>query len=228
MTRVKQSVVFLDSAGIDDAREAARAGYIDGITTNPVLMRRHAADPLEQLRELLAAFPDGPVFYQPRTAIEAEAEAEAHRALALSPDRVVIKIPAREQLLRLAAKLTKGGAVTALTAVFTPGQAVLAAAAGCRWVIPYVDRAERDPAGGHDIIRRIAAPLERGGSDVRILAASIKSVGQALAALEAGAHAVSAPLEIVQGLAFHPMTERAITDFEAAYRARNELEGAVP
>jgi transaldolase len=221
---VREALLFLDSADTGEAREAAAAGYVAGITTNPLLMRRSTLEPLARLRELLDAFPDGRVFYQPTSANERHAEAEAHRALALGAERVVIKLPAREPLVRLAARLTKAGGATALTAVFSAGQAVLAAAAGCAFVIPYVDRAERHPAGGHDVVRRLAATIERSGTPVRILAASIKSAGQAIAALEAGAHAVTAPLAVLRALAAHPMTEEAVEEFESAFADRDRLE----
>lgn len=211
-------MLFLDSANPKDAAAAAELGFVGGLTTNPTLMSAHTDAPLEHLGMLLELFGDGPVLYQPTAEDVERAEEEVRSALDLAPQRVVAKLPARLDHLRLTARLSGEGFGCALTAVYSPGQALLAHEAGCRYIIPYVDRAARDPAGGHDLVGRLAASLSSVGSGARILAASIKSPGQAVLALEAGAHGVSVPLAVVGALAAHPLTEEAIRGFAAAFR----------
>lgn len=210
-------MLYLDSADPKDVSAAAELDFVGGVTTNPSLMRAHTTEPLEHLGRLLELFADGPVLYQPTTDDVERAEEEVRSALGLAPERVVAKLPARLDYLRLAASLSHEGFGCALTAVYAPGQALLAHEAGCRYVIPYVDRAARDPGGGHDLVLRLAAVLSSVGSETRILAASVKSVGQALLALEAGAHGVSVPLSVIEDLAAHPFTEEAMAGFAAAY-----------
>lgn len=223
-------VLYLDSADPKDVAAAAEMGFVKGVTTNPTLMQSHTTDPLEHFGRLLELFEAGPVMYQPTTDDAERAEAEVRAACELAPGRVVAKLPARLDHVRLAARLSREDVPCALTAVFSPGQAMLAHEAGCRWLIPYVDRASRDPSGGHDLVGRLAEVLRSLRSDARILAASVKSAGQALAAVEDGAHGVSAPMPVIKALAEHPSTEEAICGFAAAYsapqRAGAEAEAA--
>ena len=140
--------ILLDSASLDDAAQAAELGFVRGITTNPALMARETGEPLAHLERLLAVFPGGPVCYQPTRTSYAGMDAEARAAAALAPDRVVAKLPATLEAVRLATALTGDGVRCALTAVYSPAQALLAHEAGCVWIIPYVDRAARHSAGG--------------------------------------------------------------------------------
>jgi transaldolase len=208
-------MLYLDSADLNEVETAAALGVVEGVTTNPSLMRRHTNDPLTHLGYLLECFPQGPVFYQPGADRIEQAELEARSAAELAPNQVVVKLPANLDHIRLAARLTAHGIPCALTAVFSPGQALLAHQSGCHWIIPYVDRSSRDPSGGHDIVRRLAAILRCIASDTRILAASVKTVGQALTVVEDGAHEVTVPLHVIEQLAAHPLSEQAITDFAA-------------
>ena len=135
--------ILLDSASVDDAAAAAELGFVHGITTNPALMARETKEPLAHLERLLTAFPGGPVCYQPTRTSYAEMDDEARAAAALAPERVVAKLPATLEAIRLAAALTDDGIRCALTAVYSPAQALLAHETGCVWIIPYVDRAAR-------------------------------------------------------------------------------------
>lgn len=212
-------MLYLDSADPREVEKAAASGFIQGVTTNPSLMRPHADDPLAHLADLLRLFGDGPVFYQPTSVDPEEAEREARAALEIASERVVAKLPARLDYVRLAARLSGEGTSCALTAVFSPAQALLAHQSGCRYVIPYVDRAARDGSGGHDLVRRLATVLGSLHSETSILAASVKSAGQAVSALGDGAHGVSVPMAVVEALDSHPLTDAAIASFAEAYTA---------
>ena len=211
--------ILLDSAAVDDAAAAAELGFVCGITTNPALMARETKEPLSHLERLLAAFPDGPICYQPtRTACE-EMNDEARAAASLAPDRVVAKLPATLDAVRLAAALTNDGIRCALTAVYSPAQALLAHEIGCVWVIPYVDRAARHADGGMAVVDSLAAVLARLQSSTRILAASLKSAPQVVASILHGAHDITAPLEVLRGLPAHPLTESAVREFAACWES---------
>ncbi len=207
--------ILLDSASLDDAAQAAELGFVRGITTNPALMARETGEPLAHLERLLAVFPGGPVCYQPTHTSYAGMDAEARAAAALAPDRVVAKLPATLEAVRLATALTGDGVRCALTAVYSPAQALLAHEAGCVWIIPYVDRAARHSAGG--VVGEQAAILARLRSETRILAASLKSGPQVVEAILDGAHDVTAPLDVILSLPAHPLTESAVREFAAAW-----------
>jgi transaldolase len=209
--------ILLDSASVDDARAAAEIGFVRGITTNPALMARETREPLAHLERLLDAFPVGPVCYQPTRTAYAEMYDEARAAASLAPDRVVAKLPATLDAIRLAAVLTDEGLRCALTAVYSPAQALLAHEVGCVWIIPYVDRAARHSDGGLAVVDSLAAILARLKSSTRILAASLKSGPQVTDAIVHGSHDVTAPLDVLRSLPAHPLTESAVRDFAAAW-----------
>jgi transaldolase len=209
--------VLLDSASLDDATAAAGLGFVRGITTNPALMARETREPLAHLLRVLAAFPRGPVCYQPTRTSYAEMLDEARSAAALAPERVVAKLPATLDAVKLAAGLVDDGIRCALTAVYSPAQALLAHEVGCTWIIPYVDRAARHSTGGLEVVDALAAVLARLQSSTRILAASLKSPTQVVDAILHGAHDVTAPLEVLRSLPAHPLTESAVRDFAAAW-----------
>lgn len=205
--------ILLDSASLDDAAAAAKLGFVRGITTNPALMARETKEPLAQLARLLEAFPAGPICYQPTRSTYAEMNDQARAAAALAPDRVVAKLPATLEAVTLAVELGKDGIRSALTAVYSPAQALLAHEAGCVWIIPYVDRATRHSAGA--VVVEQAAILHEQGSATRILAASLKTPAQVTECLLDGAHDVTAPLDVIRALAAHPLTESAVREFAA-------------
>ncbi len=209
--------ILLDSASVEDAVAAAGLGFVRGITTNPALMARETTEPLAHLERLLAAFPEGPVCYQPtRSSFEAMQD-EARAATSLAPDRVVVKLPATLEGVRLAGMLKGEGVRCALTAVYSPAQALLAHETGCVWIIPYVDRAARHSDGGLTVVDSLAAMLTRLQSGTRILAASLKSSTQVSDSILHGAHDVTAPLDVLHGLPAHPLTESAVREFAAAW-----------
>jgi transaldolase len=205
--------ILLDSASLDDAAAAARLGFVSGITTNPALMARETKEPLAHLARLLEAFPVGPICYQPTLSTPEVMEEQARAAAALAPDRVVAKLPATLDAIVLATALGADGIDSALTAVYSPAQALLAHEAGCMWVIPYVDRAARHSAGA--VVLEQAALLERLDSTTRILAASLKTAPQVVEAVLDGAHDITAPLDVIRALPAHPLTESAVREFAA-------------
>ena len=211
--------VLLDSASLEDAATAAELGFVSGITTNPTLMARETAQPLAHLDGLLAVFPRGPICYQPTSSAFSEILDEARAASALAPQRIVIKLPATLEAIRVATPLGGDGVSCARTAVYSPAQALLAHETGCKWVIPYVDRAARQSVGGL-VVDALAAILERLQSGTRILAASLKNTPQVVDAILHGAHDITAPLDVLLGLPAHPLTESAVREFAAAKSAR--------
>ena len=205
--------ILLDSASLDDAAAAAKLGFVRGITTNPALMARETTEPLAHLARLLEAFPEGPICYQPTRSSHEEMNEQARTASALAPGRVVAKLPATLEAITLATELLRDGIPSALTAVYSPAQALLAHEAGCTWIIPYVDRAARHSAGA--VVVEQAAILEQLDSATRILAASLKTAPQVVESILDGAHDITAPLDVLRALPAHPLTESAVREFAA-------------
>ena len=205
--------LFLDSAKVEDARRAAELGFVAGVTTNPSLLAEAGRPGLEVLHDLLG-LTSGPVFYQV-TADTVLGRAEQARGFAaLAPGRVVVKIPATTENLALTSRLAAEGIPCCVTAVSHPAQAYLSALAGARYTVPYVNRLTRQLGDGIAVVRGCAALIR--GSSTRLLAASLKSVDEVVAALQAGADDVTLPLSLLLGLGDHELSQKAIDDFAAA------------
>lgn len=213
-------MLYLDSAGVDDARRAAQLAYVQGITTNPKLMAESGRRPLEQLEALLEAFPGGPVFFQPGSVDRAETELA--EALRLGDGRVVAKLPAQTRMFSLGTELAHAGVTVAYTAVYSPAQALVAASAGAAWVICYVDRAARLRPDS-PVVVPVADALRAAGSSVGVLAASIKSPEQAVESVMQGADAVTAGLAVLEALAHDPLTDSAVEEFARAASTQGQV-----
>jgi transaldolase len=209
--------MFLDSAEWADSTAAAELGYVSGITTNPLLFSRTGCrSPLDHLNGILERFTGGTVLYQPCALEPDQAGVEARQAHRLDPSRVGIKLLASRPYYQLASSLIPDGVQCAMTAVYSPAQAVLAHDVGCRWVIPYVDRSQRLLSHGENVVRSIRAVLDAKDSTILLLAASIKSVHQAVQAILDGADDVSAPQQVLKQMAEHDLTATAAQDFASA------------
>lgn len=211
--------IYVDSASLDDVTTAASLGFVGGFTTNPALMAGETTEPLRHFALLLAAFPGGPAFYQPTGATVEAVSDEARAAASLAPERVVIKLGATMDGARAAADLGADGIRCALTAAYSPAQALVAHETGCAWAIPYVDRAERQGVGGLDLVAAMAAVLAQVRSETRILAASLKSPAQVVDSVTRGADDVTASLAVLLALPEHPLSDTAMREFDAAWAA---------
>lgn len=209
-------MIFIDSAIVADVERAMALGFVRGCTTNPALLAKVAEPPRAVIEKLVQIVP-GPVFYQLTATNPAEKEAEARLFYSLAPDRMVLKIPMTTENMALVTRLTPE-IPCAATAVFSAYQTLLAIEAGCSYVIPYVNRASRLLGDGIKLVQEIAETLRASGKPVAMVAASIKSPEEAVAAFLAGAHHLTLPLEVILDLGNHQFSEQAIAEFQAALR----------
>jgi len=208
--------LFLDSANLDEAREAASYGFVIGCTTNPTLLARAGhKDPLPALETLCGLF-KGTVFHQVMGHSLEEMGAEARRFMKLGAN-LGLKIPCTLTGLRFAAEISPEVTV-GMTGVFSPSQAYLSAQAGAHYAIPYVNRVTRLTGDGPGLVAAMAEVLA--AEECKILAAGIKSPAEAVETLLAGAVHVSLPLDVIRAMAENALTEKAIADFEASWAER--------
>jgi transaldolase len=200
--------LYLDSADVADARRAAELGFVFGITTNPNLIARSGRPAEDVIAALCAAFPDT-IFHQVTSPPGPALDAEIARFRAIS-DQVAFKIPCTLAYLPVLHGLSRQGVTYAVTGAFGPAQAYIAAEAGARFVIPYVNRATRLCGDGPALVAEMVAIL--GDRSCEILAASIKSPAEAVDTLLAGAHHLTLPWELLAGLAGHRLTELAMEE----------------
>ncbi|MBN1681063.1 MAG: transaldolase [Anaerolineae bacterium] len=206
--------IFLDSANPDDVRRAQELGFVKAVTTNPTLIARSGRSGLDVLSELVELF-DGHVFYQVTADTVEKRFDQAWEAHRIRPDRVIIKVPATTQNLAMTARLVAAGIECAVTAVASPAQAYLAAQVEASFVAPYISRLTQHVGGSLDVVRDIARLLEN--TQTEILAASIKSVDEAVAVMLAGAQHVTLPLELIMAMGEHELSQQAIEEFHAQH-----------
>jgi transaldolase len=183
------------------------------VTTNPALLAAAGDTSLDALKPLCQLVP-GRVFFQLTTHSTHSMLLQAQAAFSVSPSQVVLKVPCTLEGLQAVARLSLE-IPCAMTAIFSPAQAYLAQEAGARYVIPYVNRSTRLMGDGVALVEAIATVLANNGrSSTEIVASSIKSPAEAVAARNAGAHHLSLPFEIIRQMAHHPLSEQAIQQFD--------------
>jgi transaldolase len=201
--------LYLDSALINEAQFAHQLGWVSGITTNPALLAQSELSPEATLREL-ATSTNGEVFYQ-LTAPDLEGmKKEAHQACEIIGEGTVLKIPATLVGFKAVAQLSTE-ITCAVTAVYSPAQAVVAAEAGSKYAICYVNRATQLLGDGLALVDGMSKVLS--GSSTEILAASIKTPDEAVATLLAGAQHLTLPLKVLRGLSEHELSQDTMAEF---------------
>ncbi len=202
-------MIYLDSAIISDAKIAIKYGWVKGITTNPTLLAKSDLSPGETLHQLANLSP-GELYYQ-LTATEAETMiAEGKKAYQLIGEKTVLKIPATTIGFQVTATLSSQ-IPCAVTAIYSSAQAAIAKEAGAKYAIAYVNRATRLLGDGLALVKEMAQVLE--DSDTEILAASLKSPQEAAEALQAGAHHLTVPLDILTAMTTHELSEKTVIEF---------------
>jgi transaldolase len=207
--------LYLDSALPQEAQRAAALGFVEGITTNPTLLAK-VEPPARELIPELCQFVPGTVFYQLREETPDLRQAEGEEMLALVPGQVGLKIPCSLENLRLAAYFARRDHVVGVTAIFHPAQVLLACAAGARYVLPYVNRSTRLLGDGPRLLQEMREVIETCGAEVEIIAASIKTPEEAVQTALAGAHHLTLPLTVIEAMADHELSTRAIEAFAEA------------
>lgn len=205
--------LFLDSASIDEARQARDLGFIMGVTTNPALVAKAGRPALDVVRDL-ADLADWLVFHQLTGETPEALLREAEAATEIAPDRVVLKIMVSLPNLELVAN--RADLRWAVTGVASAAQGLLAAEAGAEFVIPYVNRITRAGEDGVQVVAEMAMLLEGAGASSQILAASLKTPQEVVSTLLAGADHVTLPWALLEEMARHPVTDTADQDFRKA------------
>lgn len=210
--------LFIDTANVDEIREIASWGVLQGVTTNPSLVAKEGRDFKQVLREILQVV-NGPISAEV-VSLKAEDMVEEARQYYEMSDNIVIKLPTTEEGLKACAKLSAKGVKTNLTLVFSPNQALLCARAGATFVSPFVGRLDDISTDGIQLIEDIANIFMIHDISTEIIAASIRTPGQVMEAAKAGAHIATIPYKVFKQMLKHPLTdaglERFLKDWEAA------------
>lgn len=207
---------FLDTANIDEIREAYSWGVISGVTTNPSLVAREGRIFEEVVKEI-ASTVDGPVSAEV-ISLDADGMIREARTMAGWADNVVIKIPMTSEGLKAVSVLSRDGIDTNVTLVFSPTQALLAARAGARYVSPFVGRLDDIASDGIGLVADIAEIFAVHGIETEIIAASIRHPMHVVEAAKAGAHIATVPFATLVAMTKHPLTDIGIQRFLADWK----------
>ena len=202
---------FIDTANIEEIKNAWGLGVIDGVTTNPSLVSKEGKDPVSLLREICSIV-NGPVSAEAVTMTADEMVREA-KALAKIHKNIVVKIPMIEEGLRAVKKLSGMGIKTNVTLVFSPSQALLAAKAGATYVSPFVGRLDDISHVGMGIVSDIIEIYENYMFNTEVIVASVRNPLHVVEAARMGAHIATIPYSVIIQLIKHPLTDIGIQKF---------------
>jgi transaldolase len=202
---------FVDTAEIDAIAELNELGMVDGVTTNPSLIKKSGRDILEVTKEICDLV-DGPVSAEV-IATESGAMIEEGRKLAEIADNIAVKLPLTWDGLKACKVLTGEGKMVNVTLCFSANQALLAAKAGASFISPFIGRLDDINLDGMELIEDIRTIYDNFGFETEILAASIRSVNHVLDSARIGADVITAPPEVIKKLASHPLTDKGLAQF---------------
>jgi transaldolase len=204
---------FIDTAEIDEIKDLAATGMVDGVTTNPTLIMKAGRDFVEVTREICAIV-DGPVSAEV-TAMEAGAMVgEARKLLEIAPN-IAIKVPLTWDGLKACKALTDDGHMVNVTLCFSANQALLAAKAGATFISPFIGRLDDIGLDGMELVADIRQIYDNYGIQTQLLAASIRTVNHVATAAKIGADVATIPPGVVRQLIRHPLTDKGIDTFLA-------------
>ncbi len=203
--------LFLDTAHLEQIREACSWGIVDGATTNPSLVFKTGRDPGELYAEICGIVP-GPVSLE-CNATDADGIVAESQELAAIADNVVIKVPLIREGLIAVKRLAAMDIKTNVTAVCSPLQALLAAKCGATFVSPFVGRLDAMGHVGMDMIREIKTIYDNYDFSTQILVASARHPRHVLESALAGADVCTIPIEVMDQLYHHPMTDAILEQF---------------
>jgi len=202
---------FIDTANMDDIKDLAATGLVDGVTTNPSLIAKSGRDFKEVIAEICEVV-DGPISAEVTglTADEMIAEGRLLREIA---ENVCVKVPLTWDGLRACKTLADENTMVNVTLCFSANQALLAAKAGATFISPFIGRLDDINIDGMDLIADIRQIYDNYSYDTEILAASIRTVNHVKDSALIGADVITAPPEVLRKLAMHPLTDKGLADF---------------
>ncbi len=205
---------FVDTADLDEIRDLAATGLLDGVTTNPSLVAKTGRDFFEVVKETCAIV-DGPVSAEV-TATEHEPMLKEGRTLAALADNIAVKVPLTPDGLRTCRALTSDGIMVNVTLCFSAAQAILAAKAGATFVSPFVGRIDDIATDGMGLIADIVQIYENYPTfETEVLVASVRHPMHVVESAKMGAHVATLPPDVLRNLFNHPLTDKGLAAFLA-------------
>lgn len=206
---------FIDTANLDQIKEAHDLGILDGVTTNPSLMAKEGIKgkkAIEKHYKDICEIVDGDVSAEVFST-DFKGIVEEGKRLAGLHEKIIVKVPMIKDGVKAMHWFTENGISTNCTLVFSAGQAILAAKAGAKYVSPFVGRIDDTCWDGMEVVGQIRHIYDIQGFETLILAASIRSSLHIVQAAELGADVCTCPLDTIMGLLKHPLTDNGLKKF---------------
>lgn len=215
---------FIDTANLDEIREAQDMGILDGVTTNPSLMAKEGISGEENIRahyKAICNIVDNNVSAEV-IATDFDGIIREGEELAKLDDKIVVKVPMIKEGVKALKFFSGVGIRTNCTLVFSPGQAILAAKAGANYVSPFIGRIDDVSNDGVALIKQIVNIYGNYGFTTEVLAASIRHTIHLIQCAEIGADVATCPLKVILGLLNHPLTDKGLAQFLADHKKVND------
>ena len=214
---------FIDTANLDQIKEAQSLGVLDGVTTNPSLMAKEGITGRDNILQHyidICNVVDGDVSAEV-IATEFDGMIKEGKELAALHDQIVVKVPMIKDGVKALKYFADNGIKTNCTLVFSPGQAILAAKAGANYVSPFLGRLDDISTDGLNLIAEIRQIYDNYAFETQILAASIRHTMHIIDCAKLGADVMTGPLSAILGLLKHPLTDIGLEKFLADYKKGN-------
>jgi transaldolase len=213
--------LYLDTANINEIREAASWGILSGVTTNPTLIAKEKGVDFQATIQEIATLVDGPISAE-TVSLDGEGMVREGHDYAKWHPNVIIKVPSTTEGLKAVYQLAKDGIRTNVTLCFNAAQALLAARAGAFIISPFIGRVDDTGVEGMQLIREIAQ-IYRNDPEIKtlILSASIRSPRHIIDSAIAGADIATCPFKVLQASMKHPLTDKGIEQFLADWKSRS-------
>jgi transaldolase len=203
---------FIDTANLDEIREANELGMIDGVTTNPSLVAKEGDVDFKKHLKKICDLVKGDISAEV-TALDTEGMLKEGREYAKVADNVVVKCPMTLDGLKATRILTEEGTGVNVTLCFSAAQAILAAKAGAKYISPFIGRLDDVATDGMQLIRDIVQIYDNYGFATEVLAASIRHPMHIVDCALAGADVATIPFKVIQQLVKHPLTDKGLEGF---------------
>ena len=214
---------FIDTANLDQIREAQALGILDGVTTNPSLMAKEGITGKENILQHyvdICEAVDGDVSAEV-ISVDFEGMIKEGEELAALHPQIVVKIPMIKEGVKALRYFAAKGIKTNCTLVFSSGQALLAAKAGATYVSPFIGRLDDIGFDGMELIEEIRLIYDNYAFETEILAASVRHTRHLIACAQVGADVMTGPLSAIAGLLSHPLTDKGLAQFLADHNKGN-------
>lgn len=202
---------FIDTANIEEIKEANDLGVICGVTTNPSLIAKEGRDFIQVVKEITDIV-DGPISAEV-ISLNAEGMVKEAEKLVQIHKNIVIKLPMTEEGLKATKLLSQRGIKTNVTLIFSSVQALLAARAGATYVSPFVGRLDDIGQNGMDLIGEVVEIFNANNIETQVIVASVRNAIHVSQAAMLGADIATVPLKVIKQMTKHPLTDKGIENF---------------